>query len=127
MKLNLRKVAEFIRRAETEELLDRVTIYRAGMESAALDLMEHELDRRGVSMEMIANHGENRLLTAILLPDGTALRCSFCVRPAIIRARGWQKLFGRVPIFPRFFAYCKNHQNRSQQAAEPNSRHEMEM
>jgi hypothetical protein len=112
MEFNLKRVAEFIRRADTEELLDRVTVYRAGMEPAALDLMEGELDRRGVTREEIANHNEERLVTAILLPDGTALRCSFCSRPAIIRARGWHKLFGRVPIFPRFFAYCPNHLQR---------------
>ena len=40
MRLDLRKIAEFIRRANTEELLDRVTVYREGMEPAALDLME---------------------------------------------------------------------------------------
>ena len=35
MRFELRRVAEFIRRADTEELLDRVTIYREGMEPAA--------------------------------------------------------------------------------------------
>lgn len=109
MDLDLRRVAEFIRRAETEELLDRVTIYRAGMEPAALDLMEGELDRRGVSHEEIACHGDARLQTAIVLPDGSALRCNFCRRPAVVRARGWHRLFGRVPIFPRVFAYCTHH------------------
>ena len=55
-----RRVAEYIRRAETEELLDRVTVYRAGMEPAAVDLMEHELDRRGISREAIAEHAAER-------------------------------------------------------------------
>ena len=49
MGFDLRRVAEYIRRADTEELLDRVTVYREGMEPAALDLMEGELDRRGVT------------------------------------------------------------------------------
>jgi hypothetical protein len=115
MKLNLRRVAEFIRRADNEELLDRVTIYRAGMEPAALDLMEGELDRRGISREEIAAHHEERMHTAIILPDGTALRCNFCSRPAVIRARGWYKMFRRVPIFPRFFAYCANHKKHPRQ------------
>ena len=109
MKLDLRRVAEFIRKADNEELLDCITIYRAGMEPAALDLMEGELDRRGITRDEIAEHNEDRLLTAILLPDGTALRCNFCRQPAVIRAQGWHKLFQRVPFFPRCFAYCTTH------------------
>lgn len=112
MKLDLRRVAEFIRRADTEELLDRVTVYRAGMEPAALDLMEGELDRRGVTREQIAEHDVARRETAIMLPDGTALRCSFCNRPAVVSGRGWHKLFGLVPLFPRLFVYCEVHRGR---------------
>lgn len=110
MEFNLKRVAEYIRKAETEELLDRVTIYRDGMEPAALDLMEMELDRRGISRDEIAEHDESRRESAIILPDGTALRCSFCNRPAVKRARGWHKLFGRVPLFPRVFARCELHE-----------------
>jgi hypothetical protein len=120
MRLNLKRVAEFIRTAETEQLLDRVTIYRAGMEPAALDLMEGELDRRGITREEIAEHDAWRRATAILLEDGTALRCSVCDRPAVIQARGWHKLFGRVPVFPRLFSYCEVHHrpSRSTRAAD---------
>ncbi len=107
--LDLRQVAKYIRKAETEELLDRVTIYREGMEPAALDLMEHELDRRGVSRKEIAEHGEARWESAIRLPDGTALRCSICNRPAIMRGRGWYRIFRVVPILPRMCAYCEVH------------------
>lgn len=112
MRLDLRRVAEFIRRAENEELLDRVTIYREGMEPAALDLMEGELDRRGITREEIAEHDACRRETAIMLPDGTALQCSFCTRPAVLSGRGWHRLFGRVPIFPRILAYCEDHCSR---------------
>lgn len=117
---DLRRVAEFIRKAETEDLLDRVTVYRHGMEPAALDLMEGELDRRGVTREKIAEHGDVRWESAIRLPDGTALRCSFCSHPAVVRARGWHRLFGVVPIFPRVFAYCATHgPQRAKDAANP--------
>jgi len=109
MRMDLRRIAEFIRRAETEELLDRVTVYREGMEPAALDLMEGELDRRGVTRAGIANHDAERRRTAIMLPDGTAARCSYCYRPAIVEARGWHRLFGVLPIFPKLFAYCSVH------------------
>jgi hypothetical protein len=110
MRLDLKRVAEFIRRAETEELLDRVTVYREGMEPAALDLMEGELDRRGITREMIADHDEERKKTAIMLPDGTAKRCSCCYRPAVVETRGWHRLFGVLPIFPRLLPYCAVHQ-----------------
>ena len=116
MRLDLRRVAEYIRRADTEELLDRVTVYREGMEPAALDLMEGELDRRGVTREEIAAHDVRRRQTAIFLPDGTAKRCSFCDRPAVKQARGWHRLFGLVPVFPRLFAYCEVHSTPKKEA-----------
>ena len=109
MRLDLKRVAEFIRRADTEELLDRVTVYREGMEPAALDLMEGELDRRGVTHEEIAEHDAERRRTAIMLPDGTAVRCCLCSRPAVEEARGRHRIFGVVPIFPKLFAYCAEH------------------
>jgi hypothetical protein len=114
MRFDLKRVAEFIHRADTEELLDRVTVYREGMEPAALDLMEGELDRRGITRGDIADHDAERRRTAIILPDGTAVRCSFCNQPAIVEARGWHRLFGVVPIFPRLFAYCSVHQQLKQ-------------
>lgn len=109
MQFDLKSVAAYTRRAGTEELLDRVTVYRAGMEEAALDLMEMELDRRGVTRAAIAAHDRERRETAILLADGTAARCNFCDRPAVVRGWGWHKLYGRVPVFPRVFAYCEQH------------------
>jgi hypothetical protein len=116
MEFNLRRVAEFIRGADTEELLDRVTVYREGMEPAALDLMEGELDRRGVSRDDIAAHDAMRRESAIMLPDGTALRCSACNRPAVRQTRRWHRLFGVVPVFPKVFAYCDFHSAPAQKA-----------
>jgi len=118
-RFDLRRVAEYIRRAETEELLDRVTVYRNGMEPAALDLMEGELDRRGITREEITSYGEDRWQSAIRLPDGTARRCSFCNRPAIMEGRGWHRLFGIVPVYPRVFAYCATHGPKGMNDANP--------
>lgn len=118
MQFDLKRVAAYIRTASTEELLDRVTVYREGMEPAALDLMEMELDRRGVTRDGIADHDRARREHAIILPDGTALRCSFCDRPAVTRGRGWHKLYGRIPIFPRVFAYCSVHDRRPKKPEE---------
>ena len=109
MRFDIRAVAAYVRRADTEDLLDRVTVYREGMEPAALDLMEGELDRRGVTREEIADHDRERRATAILLPDGTAVRCSFCDRPAVARRWGWHWVFGRVPVFPWRFRRCGAH------------------
>ncbi|MBX9622374.1 MAG: hypothetical protein K2X82_01020 [Gemmataceae bacterium] len=109
MHFDIRRVAAYVRRADTEELLDRVTVYREGMEPAALDLMEGELDRRGVTRADIADHDEARRATALILPDGTAARCSFCDRPAARRGWGWHRLWGRLPVFPRVFLRCEAH------------------
>ena len=117
MQFDIRRVAEYVRRADTEDLLDRVTIYGGGMEPAALDLMRDELDRRGVSADEILDHYQKRRATVILLDDGTAMRCSFCDRPAVLRRFGWHRLWDRIPLFPRVFAYCDRH--RSAKRAKP--------
>jgi hypothetical protein len=110
MKLDLKRVAEFAHKADTEDLLDRVTVYRNGMEPAALDLIHGELDRRGVTSDDLIDHYSKRRSLVALLPDGTAERCSFCDRPAVARGRGWYHIFwGRVPVFPRLYAYCDHH------------------
>jgi hypothetical protein len=127
MHFPLREIAQYVRTAPTEELLDRVTIYREGMEPAALDHMEGELDRRGVTRAQIADHDAKQRATAIMLPDGTAKRCCRCNRPAVRDARGWHwmkvgipfigMLIGRgsvplgfsIPVFPRLHAYCEVH------------------
>jgi hypothetical protein len=109
MEFNLKRVAEYIRGAETVELLDRVTVYREGMEPAALDLMEGELDRRGITREEIAAHDADRRRTAIMLPDGTAMRCRFCNNPAVVRAWRFHRVLGIVPVFPMWFAFCAFH------------------
>ena len=106
---DLKQVAAFVRGADTEYLLDRVTVYRAGMEPAALDLMEEELDRRGVTRSDIADHHISRRERAVMLPDGTAARCYRCARPAVTRGWGWHKMFGVVPLFPRVLATCEEH------------------
>lgn len=121
MEFDLKRVAEFIRRADTEELLDRVTVYREGMEPAALDLMEGELDRRGVTRAEIEAHDARRRERAIFYPDGTAMRCSFCSRPAVAHLRRWYRLFGRVPVFPKLFACCELHAPKGEQRANPDA------
>jgi hypothetical protein len=112
MDFDIHAVARYVRSADTEELLDRVTVYRTGMEPEALDLMEGELSRRGVKYSDIQAHAERRGDKLLTAADGTALRCSLCERPAVIRAWGWHRLFGKVPVFPREFVYCEEHDPR---------------
>jgi hypothetical protein len=100
------------RQATTEDLLDRVTAYRAGMEPEALDIIETELRHRGISTEEIRTHEQRTRQEAIFLPDGTALSCSFCRRPAVHQAWGWHRLWRLVPLFPRRLRYCSQHLRR---------------
>lgn len=107
-----------VRRASTEDLLDRITVYRAGMEAEAIELIEGELQDRGIYRDQIRAHATQREGKIIVLPDGTAASCSFCHRPATSQGWGWHWLslmtWGKrrplVPLFPRFFNYCDEHQ-----------------
>ncbi|MGE3805980.1 MAG: hypothetical protein AB7K24_15005 [Gemmataceae bacterium] len=97
------------RAASTEDLLDRITVYRPGMEPEAIRIIEGELHLRGIGADRIERHGRERQERIVLLADGTARRCTFCIRPAIEEGWGWHKLWGRLPIFPRHIAWCEQH------------------
>jgi hypothetical protein len=109
MKADPRRILVNVRKATTEDLLDRATVYREGMTAEALELIEAELRDRGVTAEQLEAHAERCRQEVLLLPDGLAAKCSFCDRPAV--ARGWavHRLFGLVPLFPRRFYFCKEH------------------
>lgn len=109
MRLDLRAVAENARRAETTELLDRVTVYRDDMEPAALDLIEGELARRGVEPDAIRDHHRLRRERLIRDADGSCVRCEFCDQPAVRLGRSWHRIGGIIPVFRRSFAYCEDH------------------
>jgi hypothetical protein len=110
MQFDPQRVLINVRQATTEDLLDRATVYRAGMEPDALAMIDAELRSRGVTEEQIKQHAERRGERSILLPDGTAPRCSFCSRPAVVQAWGWHRLLGLLPIFPREYYYCERHE-----------------
>jgi hypothetical protein len=90
-------VKQNVSESSTEDLLDRVTAYRSGMEPDAIWIIEAELESRGVDR------------AAICRPEGFAYRCSFCRRPAVVRRWGWHWLGGLVPVLPRMFSYCSRH------------------
>jgi len=108
LELNLERVKQNVERADTEDLLDRATVYRDGMEPAALELIDAELRARGVGDAEIAAHRTRRAGT-LFAADGLALKCMECARPAVARRWCWQRLWGRIPIFPRPMRYCDEH------------------
>jgi hypothetical protein len=109
MKLDLQKVSEDAARAATEDLLDRITVFRAGMEPDALELIEAELRHRGVQPAEIAAHEANRRRTMLTGPDGLPVKCARCWRPAVVEVWDWQRLWKTVPLFPRRMSYCEEH------------------
>lgn len=109
MNLNLERVRTAARTAATDDLLDRVTVFRGGMEPDALEVLEEELYRRGVSATDIRRHADEVEWTVVWERPGLARRCAFCARPAIRVERRWQRLLGLVPLFPRAVACCAGH------------------
>jgi hypothetical protein len=111
LRLDLEKVKANVARATTEDLLDRATVYRAGMEPAALEAIETELHRRGVSAAEIDAHAGQRA-HSVMGPEGWALKCDRCDRPAVSVEWGWHRLWGLLPVFPRRVATCDEHRTR---------------
>jgi hypothetical protein len=109
MLFDIERVKQNVRKATTEDLLDRVTVYRAGMEAQALEVIEAELRERGVTAQDIEDHDGQRRPETRLLPDGTVAKCTFCARPAVAEGWGWHRMWGILPLFPRFYHYCSVH------------------
>jgi hypothetical protein len=109
MEFEANRVLSNIREATTEDLLDRTTVYRPGMEEEALVMIEAELRARGVSRADVEAHAERRGRETLPLPDGTVVRCGFCTRPAVRGGWGWHYLWGVLPVFPRYFFTCVEH------------------
>lgn len=108
MQFDLNRVRQNIKSATTEDLLDRATVYRDGMEPQALVLIEWELEQRGISLEAIETH--LRLRHEVLRDvAGHPQACSFCDRPAVRIGWGWHRMWGKIPLFPRRFRYCDVH------------------
>jgi hypothetical protein len=109
MKFDSQKVTTNARSASTEDLLDRVTVFREGMEAEALGIFEAELRQRGITRAAIEAHACANEGACLRDADGVALQCRNCRKAAVIEAWGWQRLWNLVPIFPRRFRYCEEH------------------
>src|SRR5262249_10187879 len=93
--MDVDRILENARKASTEALLDRVTVYRSEMESAAFDINESELHARGVSRAEIDGHAAVRAKDGLSRhPDGTVVRCNCCERPAVEYRWIWHRLWG---------------------------------
>jgi hypothetical protein len=108
MRLDLDRVRVNVQGATTEDLLDRATVYRAGMEPEALALIDEELKARGIGEADLAEHARQRQ-QAVIAADGLPLKCQKCPRPAVTYRWGWHRLWGLIPVFPRRLAYCAEH------------------
>jgi hypothetical protein len=112
MRLDLGRMQANVRGATTEDLLDRITIYRAEMEPEAVVMIERELRERGISEEDQRAHAEQRQ-GVLVDAQGRPVRCSRCARPAVVQ--GWysHRLWGVLPMFPRQQAFCEAHRPRN--------------
>jgi hypothetical protein len=107
--LNLEKVRANVHAAGTEDLLDRVTVYRVGMEEEALRIIESELRERGITPADIDAHARQREAHVLMDEAGVARKCTWCHQPAIGEGWRWHRLWGLVPIFPRWINWCAAH------------------
>jgi hypothetical protein len=112
LKLDLDRLRDNVRRANTADLLDRVTVYRQGMEAEAIEIIEAELRSRGVTAAAQVDHEQGR--GAVLRDaDGLVVRCDRCAAPAVVRVRRWHRLLGLLPLFPRWLPLCAEHASAS--------------
>jgi hypothetical protein len=114
LEFDVERVRANVRAATTEDLLDRATVHRAGMEPETLEIIETELCRRGVYADQVEAHAARYGDEVLRRPDGTAVCCSFCERPAVARGWGWHRLTGRLlsrlPLYrPQRCCYCAEH------------------
>jgi hypothetical protein len=108
LELDLEKLKANVQKADTEDLLDRATVFRAGMEPAALEVIDAELRARGVGEEAVSAHAARRG-QGLIDAEGFAAKCEKCPRPAAVRLWTWHRLWGVLPLFPRRAAFCAEH------------------
>jgi len=99
-----------VRKSETQDLMNRITVFRSGMEPAAVEIIEEELRNRGVGPEELRAYGDQLAGEVIVREDGFTAKCSFCHEPAVVEGWGWHRVWDKVPLFPRYFYYCREHQ-----------------
>ena len=109
MKLDLERVRANVRGATTEDLLDRATVYRSGMELEALEIIDEELRSRGVTLDAFLATESVRGVGLVRGPNGLPRVCAKCGRPATWGGWTWGRLWWVLPLFPRWAALCDEH------------------
>ena len=107
--IDLESVRQNVREATNEDLLDRVTAYRLGMEPEAIPIIEAELEDRGIGRAEIERYENESCRQVVTRPEGFAYKCSFCRRPAVERRWGWHWVWGLLPVLPCMLNYCARH------------------
>ena len=113
MKLDLERVRANVRGATTEDLLDRATLFRSGMEPEALEIIDEELHSRGVTPADRVEHESVRRVGLVRGADGLPCVCAKCGRPATWEGWAWGRLWWVLPLFPRRAALCDEHRPRA--------------
>ena len=109
MEWNAQKLLVNIGKVGTEDLLDRITAYGAGMEPDAIDMIEQELHRRGITAAEIQERQVTCQRECVFDEYGVAKMCSHCRKPAVGEGWRWHMILGRLPVFPRWMCFCKDH------------------
>ena len=109
MKFDPQRVRANAQNSSTEDLMDRMTVWRDELEPAAVEIVAAELRQRGLGPEAIEAHRQRRAAAGVYRSDGITWKCSLCDKPARDRRWGWHRLWGWLPVFPRKFAYCADH------------------
>ncbi len=109
MRFDREKTRQNVRAASTQDLLDRATVWRDGMEPEVLQLIETELQGRGVRPADVEAHAERRAAEAPAGAGGMRPVCHRCERPAVGRAWVWGRLWRLLPMFPRRAFVCEDH------------------
>ena len=104
-----KRLERFVHDAETEDLVNQVTAFRAGMRPDVLPLIEAELRRRGIGPDDVAAHQAEVDAAVIWQAPGLARKCRDCERPAVETRWDWHRLWNTVPILPARFYYCVAH------------------
>lgn len=103
------KVLGNARKSPTPELLDRVTVLRNGMEPEALEIIEAELARRGITPDEITEHAQSQKHRVIQGPDDLPRPCDRCGRAATNERAGWHRIWSILPLYRRKHYFCDEH------------------
>jgi hypothetical protein len=109
MEQDMDRVRANVKAASTQDLIERVTASRAGMEPAAILIIEDELERRGVSAAELVRHRQEWESKGLRDAQGRPLACWWCARPAVTRKRTWWRLWRLIPLFPVTLPACEDH------------------